>query len=190
MNRRSFLALGLALTACAGTQRARAPRGPRTARDWMPLRTGAAWSYDVQTGVGGDTVLSTLSVVRVDGARFLVRGGARTETYEHRADGVTREGEYILKDPVRPGTTWTGREGATFTIRGVEPTRRVGDVTYRDVVEVERVSPRTRITTTTWFAAGVGVVEIRASTQSSLGTTIEVRSTIRGYSLGEAPAEE
>lgn len=190
MNRRSFLALALALSACAGAQRPSASRGPRTARDWMPLRTGAAWSYDVQTGMGGDTVLSTLSVVRVDGARFMVRSGTRTETYEHRPDGVTREGDYILKDPVRAGTTWTGRDGATFTIRGVEPTRRVGDATFRDVVEVERSSPRTHISTTTWFAADVGVVEIRASTQSSLGTTIEVRSTIRGYSLGDAPAEE
>lgn len=190
MNRRSFvIALALALGGCAGPQRPAAPRGPATARDWMPLRTGAAWSYDVQTGIGGDTVLSTLAVVRVDGERYLVRGGTRTETYELRADGVVREGEYILKDPVRPGATWSGRGGATFTVRGVEPSRRVGDASYREVVEVERVSPDTRIATTTWFARDVGVVEIRASTQSSLGTTISVRSTLRGFTLGDAPAE-
>lgn len=189
MNRRAFLALSL-VSACAGAQRPAASRGPRTARDWMPLRTGAAWSYDVQTGVGEDTVLSTLSVVRVDGARFLVRSGTRTETWEHRPDGVTREGEYILKDPVRPGTTWTTRDGATVTIRGIERARRVGDTTFRDVVEVERSNPSTRITTTTWFGVDVGVVEIRARTVSSLGTATEVRSTIRGYSVGDAPAEE
>lgn len=190
MNRRSFLALAALLAGCASAQRPAARRGPPTSRDWMPLRAGAAWSYDVQTGIGGDTVLSTLAVVRVDGSRYLVRGGTRTETYEFRPDGVVREGEYILKDPVRAGTSWTGREGATVTIRGVEPTRRVGDATYREVVEVERTNPATRITTTTWFALDVGVVEIHARTQSSLGTTVAVRSTIRGYSLGDPPAEE
>lgn len=188
MKRRAAV-IALLLLGCAAAQRPRAPRGPATARDFLPLRTGAAWSYDVQTGIGGDTVLSTLAVVRVDGDRFLVRGGARTETYELRPDGVVREGEYIVKDPVRVGASWEGRSGATFTVRALEANRRVGEVDYREVVAVERLAPGTRIATTTWFARDLGVVEIRASTQSSLGTTVSVRSTLRGYTLGEPPAE-
>lgn len=189
MNRRGALLALLAL-GCAGAQRPRSVRRAGVARDWMPLRTGAAWSYDVQTGIGGDTVLSTLAVVRVDGDRFLVRGGNRTETYEYRPDGVVRERDYILKDPVREGATWTGRDGATYTIGPLEATRTVGGQAFRDVVPVRRETPSTRISTTTWFAAGVGVVEIRARTESSMGTAIEVRSTIRGYSLGDEPAGE
>lgn len=187
MRRRVFLCL-LAL-GCAAAQRP-APARPTLARDWMPLRTGAAWSYDVQTGIGGDAVLSTLAVVRVDGDRFLVRGGSRTETYQYRPDGVMRERDYILKDPVREGTTWTGTDGATYTLGPVEATRSVGGQAFRDVVPVTRSSPTTRITTTTWFAARVGVVEIVARTESSRGTPIEVRSTIRGYSLGDEPSAE
>jgi hypothetical protein len=65
----------------------------------------------------------------------------------------------------------------------------VGDQTFREVISVERVSPTTRIATTTWFAADVGVIEIRARTESSRGTAVEVRSTIRGYSLGDAQTD-
>ena len=188
--RRRDLLLSLVLLGCAGAQRPAAAPRASVARDWMPLRTGAAWSYDVQTGIGGDSVLSTLAVVRTDGDTFLVRGGSRTETYEYRPDGVVREREYILKDPVREGTTWTGRDGATYTVGPREPTRTVGGQVFREVVSVRRETPSTRLTTTTWFAAGVGVVEITARTQSSLGTAMEIRSTIRGYSLGDPPPEE
>lgn len=187
---RGGVVLVMALAGCGSVQRPATARRATVARDWMPLRVGAAWSYDVQTGIGGDTVLSTLAVVRADGERFLVRGGSRTETYEYGPDGVLREREHILRDPVREGATWTGRDGATYTVGPIEATRTVGGQAFRDVVSVRRETPSTRITTTTWFAAGVGVVEIRARTESSLGTAIEVRSTIRGYSLGDEPAGE
>lgn len=188
MRRRVFLCA--LLLGCAGAQRPGAPPPATLARDWMPLRTNAAWSYDVQTGIGGDTVLSTLAVVRADRDRFLVRGGNRTETYQYRPDGVMRERDYILKDPVRQGTTWTGTDGATYTTGAREASRTVGGQAFRDVVSVVRSSPRTHITTTTWFAARVGVVEIHARTESSRGAVIEVRSAIRGYSLGDEPAAE
>jgi uncharacterized protein YgiM (DUF1202 family) len=63
--RRRDLLLSLVLLGCAGAQRPAAAPRASVARDWMPLRTGAAWSYDVQTGIGGDSVLSTLAVVRL-----------------------------------------------------------------------------------------------------------------------------
>ena len=54
---------GLALVAaCSGAQAPRPPRGPLTARDYLPLRPGAAWSYDTATGYGTGTVLSAMSV--------------------------------------------------------------------------------------------------------------------------------
>lgn len=186
---RRHLALIIALGAlgCASAQGARPPRGPLTARDYLPLRAGAAWSYDTQTGYGGDTVLSALSVVRVDGRRFYVRSGTRTETYEYRADGVVREGEYILHDPLRVGATWEGREGGRFEVRGVDQTRTVGGQRYRNVVEVLRTGSSTQIRTTTWYALDVGPIEVDASTTSSLGQSIAVHSTLRGYTHGDAP---
>ncbi len=186
--RRWFLGVALlGAMGCSGAQNAPPPRGPLTARDYVPLRAGAAWSYDTQTGFGGDTVLSALTVVRVDGERFYVRSGGRTETWELRGDGVVREGDYVVKDPVRVGTRWDARDGSHLEIRSVEGERTVGGQRFRHVIEVVRSGSSAQIETTTWYAADVGVVEIRATTDSSLGQRIEVHSTLRGYSLGETP---
>jgi hypothetical protein len=190
MTRRRVLLGGLVAMAalvggCASAQRPAARRAERAA-DWVPLRQGAGWSYDTQTGIGGDAVLATLSVVRAEGGgRFLVRSSnVRTETWEHRADGVVREGRYILRDPVREGTRWQGPTGESV-IASVAPRREVAGQTYRDVVEVVHTARESGIVTRTWFAAGVGVVEIVAGATSSRGTTVQVHSTLRGYSLGD-----
>ncbi len=184
---RRFAPLVALVVACSAPQSARPPRGPLTAKDYVPLRVGAAWSYDTVTGFGGDTVLSALSVVRADGERFYVRSGARTETWERRPDGVVREGEYIVRDPIRVGATWEGREGGRFEVRAVDQTRTVGGQRFTRVIEVVRSGSATGITTKTWYAADVGVVEIDARSTSSLGATITVRSTLRGFTLGDAP---
>ncbi|MFO0609044.1 MAG: hypothetical protein U0324_38110 [Polyangiales bacterium] len=179
------LALGLALASCSGAQTARPPRGPITARDYLPLRVGAAWSYDTATGYGTGTVLSAMTVVRADGQRYLVRTDGRTATYELRPDGVMREGEYYVKDPVRVGATWEGRDGARFEVRAVDQTRTVGGQRFTRVIEVLRSGSSSQIRTTTWYALDVGAIEISADTTSSLGQTISVHSTLRGYTLGE-----
>ncbi len=183
--RRTLFALGALALGCSGAQTPARPRGPLTARDYFPLRPGAAWSYDTQTGFGGDTVLSALSVVRADGPRFYVRSGVRTETYEIRPDGVVREGDYLVKDPVRVGNAWEARDGSRLEIRAVGQSRTVNGHRYPNVIEVARSGSSARIETTTWYAADVGAVEIDARTTSSLGQTITVHSTLRGYTLGE-----
>jgi hypothetical protein len=184
--RRSLLLVCVSTLGCASAQAPPPPRGPLTARDYVPLRAGAAWSYDTQTGYGGDTVLSALSVVRVDGQRFYVRSGTRTETWELRGDGVVREGDYVVRDPVRAGATWAARDGSHLEVRAVNGARTVGGQRFRNVIEVVRSGSQARIETTTWYAADVGVIEVRATTASSLGQTIEVHSTLRGYVLGDA----
>ncbi len=186
MRRRAAVTVLFSLAvACSAPQVARPPRGPLTARDYLPLRLGAAWSYDTATGFGGGTVLSAMTVVRAGGEQFLVRTDGRTATYEIRPDGVVREGEYYVKDPVRVGATWAGRDGAQFEIRGVDGTRTVNGNRYTRVIEVLRTGSSSQIRTTTWYAAEVGAIEIDANTTSSLGQTIAVRSTLRGYTLGE-----
>lgn len=183
MMRRHFWLVGaVVMVACTGAQRPAARRAER-AEDWVPLRQGAAWSYDTETGSGGGTVLATLSVVRVDGRRFLVRSGnARTETWEYRDDGVVREGQYILHDPVRVGTRWDGRTGG-YEIRTAGESRTVGEQRFQNVLSVVHTARETGVVTTTWFAAGVGVIEIRAESTSSRGATVGVTSTLRAYSL-------
>ncbi len=101
-------------------------------------------------------------------------------------DGVVREGDYVLHDPIRVGATWEARDGSRFEVRAVGETRTVGSHTWHNVIEVLRSGSAARIETTTWYAADVGVIEIHARTTSSLGQEISVRSTLRGYDLGES----
>ena len=107
------------------------------------------------------------------------------ERYERRPEGVLREGEYILREPLRAGTSWEADGGGRVEIRSVEASRRVGDQQYREVVEVHRSSPRSRIETTTWYARDVGAIEIVGETVSSIGGRLRVRSTLRGYTRGD-----
>ncbi len=194
MTRRAILfctvAVAVMSVGCSGAQRPAARPVASVARDWIPLRTGAAWSYDTETGLGTGAVLNVLAVVRADGDRFQVRSGNRTETWEYRPEGVWREGEFVLRDPVRTGTTWEGRNGGRYEIRATGLRRTVGDQRFAHVVEVQRANPETRIVTTTWFAPFVGVIEIQASTVSSLGTSTSIRSTLRGFTLGEDEATQ
>jgi hypothetical protein len=181
-------ALGLILVTvvgCATAPPAAPPRGPARAVDFFPMRAGMAWSYDTETGIGGDTVLNVLSVEGVDGEAFVVRSGARRERYERRPEGVLREGEYIIREPLRAGTSWEADGGGRVEIRSVEASRRVGEQQYREVVEVHRSSPRSRIETTTWYARDVGAIEIIGETVSSIGGRLRVRSTLRGYTRGD-----
>lgn len=181
--------LGLFALGCASSQRPHNERhGPARAAEYFPLRAGAAWSFDTETGIGGDTVLNTLAVESTDGTAFVVRSGQRRERYEVRPDGVLREGTYLLHDPIRVGATWPSGDGSVSEVRAAYPSRRVGAVEYADVVEVHRVAARTRIETTTWYARDVGAIEIVGETVSSLGGRLHVRSTLRAFSRGDDAA--
>lgn len=184
---RRWALLVLGALGCATAAPVVAPRGPARAVDFFPMRAGMAWSYDTETGIGGDTVLNVLAVERADGDAFIVRSGARRERYERRPEGVLREGEYVLREPLRVGTAWDADGGGRVEIRAVEPSRRVGEQLYREVVEVHRSSARSRIETTTWYARDVGAIEIVGETVSSIGGRLRVRSTLRGYTRGDEP---
>jgi hypothetical protein len=183
--RSALLALALLGLGCAAAPVAAPPRGPARAVDFFPMRAGMAWSYDTETGIGGDTVLNVISVERADGEAFTVRSGARRERYERRPEGVLREGDYILREPIRAGAGWDTQGGGRAEIRSVEASREVAGQRYREVVEVHRSSPGSRIETTTWYARDVGAIEIVGETVSSIGGRLRVRSTLRGYTRGE-----
>jgi hypothetical protein len=184
IDRRALIVIALGVLGCASAPAAAPPRGPARAVDFFPMRAGMAWSYDTETGIGGDTVLNVLAVEQANGESFVVRSGARRERYERRPEGVLREGEYILREPLRVGTSWEAG-AAHVEIRAIEPSRRVGEHDYREVVEVHSSSARSRIETTTWYARDVGAIEILGETVTSIGGRVRVRSTLRGYTPGD-----
>jgi hypothetical protein len=184
MHRRWLTAVLLAvLSGCAGTQVARRTPRPWTARDYLPLRVNAAWSYDAydQTRAGVATLV-TLRVVREDGATFVVNQGGRSMAiYSYAQGGVLRNAETILADPIVRGTSWQGNDGDTYTIRAVGLRRETPAGTFNDVIEVVRTG-RADFIERTFYAPGVGMIE----SISPVVIDHEIhryRLVLRGYTL-------
>ncbi len=177
------LLAGLLSTACATTQVVREAQRPQTARDYLPLRANAAWSYDARDqSRAGVTTLVTLRVERQDGDTFVVnQGGRTTSIYSYAQGGVLRNAETILADPIVRGTSWEGNDGDTYTIREVGLRRQTPAGTFANVIEVVR-SGRANFIERSWYAPGVGMIE-------SLSPVVidheihEFRLLLRGYTL-------
>jgi hypothetical protein len=179
-----FAALaGASLSGCASTQVVAAPARPRTAREFLPLRRDAAWSYDAHDVTrGGVSTLVSLRVERQDGDTFVVnQGGRSTSIYSYAQGGVLRNGETILAEPIAAGTTWSGMQGDTYVIRAIGQRRTTPAGTFNDVIEVVR-NGREQFTEQTWYAPGVGVIEQRSPVVIE-HEIHEFRLLLRGYTL-------
>lgn len=179
------LSLATSLTGCAGTTVAASPPRARTAREFMPLRRDAAWSYDARDQTtGGVSTLVTLRVERQDGETFVVNQGRSSSVYAYAEGGILRNGETILADPIREGTTWDGMQGDTYTIRAVGQRRVTPAGTFENVIEVVRRG-REQFVERTFYAPGIGVIE--TTTPVVIDHTIhEFRLLLRGYTLDGA----
>ncbi|MCB9666502.1 MAG: hypothetical protein H6715_00040 [Myxococcales bacterium] len=78
-----------------------------TAAILYPLRLGSVWSYDVDTGVGLNT-LAISRVVGVHGTRAEVGAGSTPVAYEVTNAGIWRaDGTgWLLRNPIVRGATW------------------------------------------------------------------------------------
>lgn len=183
------------LAGCAGAQSPEAPSGPRTARDFLPLRRAAAWSFDaVDMDRGGASTLLAMRVVREDGAGgFYVQTGNRgaPAVYAYESAGITRNGETILRDPIEAGTRWRGRLGDNYVIAQTGLTRTVPAGTFRGVIQVVRSAsaatmgpgPTIEYAETYWYAPGVGPIEAEIPVMTEPGEPRRFRLTLRGYTL-------
>jgi hypothetical protein len=173
----------VALAGCAGTQVVREAPRARTAREYLPLRANAAWSYDArdQTRAGVATLV-TLRVERQDGETFVVNQGARsTAIYSYAQGGVLRNAETILADPIVRGTSWQGNDGDTYTIREVGLRRETPAGTFNDVIEVVRTG-RSDFIERAFYAPGVGMIE--STSPVVIDHEIhQYRLLLRGYTL-------
>ncbi len=176
----------LSVTSCATARPVVAPARAFTARDYLPLRRGAAWSYDARDLTRpGLSTLVTLRVERQDGASFVVnQGGRSTAEYTLAEGGILRNGETILADPIREGTRWEGIQGDRYTIVAVGQRRITPAGTFTNVIEVVR-SGRDDFAERTYYAPEVGVIEQRAPVV--IGHEVhEFHLLLRGYTLEDA----
>lgn len=184
----------LVLAACSGAQTAPTPPPERHAREFFPLHAQAAWSFDsTDMDHGGVPGLVTMQVVRDDGAGgYYIRQGQSSTPpalYEYVQGGVTRNGELILSDPIRPGSRWRSRSGDSYTIRNIGLTRTVPAGTFHNVIEVVRSAgdatlvDGTEYRETFFYAPGVGPIEGVVPILVSPGDARRFRLTLRGYTL-------
>lgn len=188
------LGLAAALIGCSGAQTPNAPPRERAAREFFPLHAQAAWSFDSVDMDRQDTSgLVTMQVVRDDGAGgYYIRQGQASSPpalYEYVRGGVTRNGELILSEPIRPGTRWRSHSGDTYAIRNVGLTRTVPSGTFHDVIEVVRTAgdatlvDGTEFRETFFYAPNVGPIEGIVPILVGPGDARRFRLTLRGYTL-------
>jgi hypothetical protein len=136
---------------------------PDRATDYYPLDAGWRWAYDVERGQ--ERILATYAVLERIGDTAIVQAGEERLGYAVRPDGIARReglelGDYLLKTPVRAGTSWPVA-GGTARVTAVGETATVPAGTYPDcaVVEETRTNPDRVIRTT--YAARVGPVLVQ-----------------------------
>ena len=162
----------LIATACAtsggGGPAVIRPRANVTAADYYPLANGWKWAFDVEQD--GVNILATYAVLERSGDVAVVQAGDEKLMYAVTPDGVAQKdgsmmGDYIIKNPLRPGTEWNVAGGrAKITSVSEEVTiDSVGRYAGCVVVEVTRVSPM-RITRTT-FAPDLGPIALEMQVQ-------------------------
>ena len=162
----------LVATACATSGGGGAdvvrPRANATATDYYPLANGWKWAFDVdQDGVN---ILATYVVLERSGDVAVVQAGDEKLMYAVTPEGIAQKdgsmmGDYVIKNPLRPGTEWNvsgGRAKITSVSEEVN-IDSVGRYVGCVVVEVTRVSPM-RITRTT-FAPDLGPIALEMQVQ-------------------------
>jgi hypothetical protein len=100
-------------TACTGTPRATtALPKEHPLLTLYPLTPGAVWSYDVDTGVGLNT-LAISRVISVRGSRVEVGTGSTPIVYEVTSEGIRRQESrgWVLKSPIEKGASWNSDIG-------------------------------------------------------------------------------
>jgi hypothetical protein len=158
------------------------PHGELTAADYYPLVTGWKWAYDVEKD--GLNILATYAVLERSGDVAVVQAGDERLTYAITPEGIAQKeldavGDFIIKNPVRPGSEWSVAGGRAKIVSvderlALEP---AGQFANCLVVEVTRSDPM-RVARTT-YAPGVGWVALELQVQEGQRFVTTTRAHLR-----------
>src|SRR6185369_12229455 len=132
------------------------------AADYYPLDRGWRWAYDLVKD--GQKILAMYGVLERTPDTAIVQAGDDRLLYAIAPDGIAQKegtmlGDFVIKDPVAPGTEWSVLGGKAKIVSVTEEVAtEAGKFSGCAVVEVTRELP-TRVARTT-FAPGVGPVVI------------------------------
>jgi hypothetical protein len=180
------IAICLAVLSGCGASRSAAPADDRLSVDRLyPLRLGAVWSYDVDTGEG----LPILAITRVTALteqRAEIAVGREPIVYERRVEGLFRpdRAAYVLLAPVRAGEQWEAGSGATAEVRSVDKSVTTPAGEFHGCAEIVETGAAGGKTTRTVFCPDVGPVEVESSMPLPESDEIAtVTARLRGYDL-------
>jgi hypothetical protein len=151
--------------------------------DLYPLRSGNAWSYDVNTGDPSST-LAVTRVETVDGSVATVRTGEQTVQYEVREDGirVVSEGAWLFRLPYEDGASWPARGGRTGRLVSTEVSIKTRAGSFTDCLEVVETGGKLELEVRTVYCPSVGPVAVDSTMRSNVSDrSISVHARLRGY---------
>ncbi len=150
-----------------------------------PLQEGNVWSYSVDTGE--DVALSISRVVDVFGSRVEVSSNGQTPVvYETRPEGIFRPNHevWLLKRPIREGSTWPSTGGMTATVSSTTATVETDAGTFRGCVRVEETGGEMERTVRTTYCPQVGPVMLESTMRLDLARRpARVIAKLLGYEI-------
>ncbi len=197
VRRMRLLAVCVAVLGCATAHppEGAAPQGATPSEDpsaYFPLMPGWKWAYHVEKG--GDSLLATYAVVERVAGDATVQGGDERLIYTVLPDGIARRegtslGDYLLKRPVRAGTTWPLAQGEAKVV-AVGRTVTVPAGPFRSCATVEETRTDPARVVRTVYAAGAGpiMLEVQVHDPATGQFVTDTRASLVGLTRpGEDP---
>lgn len=155
----------MGIVAGCATSSSSARRGGGTgneALDFYPLLPGWGWAYEIERD--GSRVLAPYAVIERSNDTAVVKNGDQRIAYAVLPDGIARRegsavGDYVLRPPVRKGTTWPVSAGEATIVDGPK-TVTVASGSYSDCFTVEEVRREPDRVTRTTYCRGTGPIDI------------------------------
>jgi hypothetical protein len=151
-----------------------------------PLRQGAVWSYDVDTGAGLP-ILAITRVIKAEDKHVEIAVGREPIVYERRVEGLFRPDRdaYVLLAPIRTGETWDAGGGARAEVRTVEKDVTTPAGEFHGCAEIVESGGSGGKVTRTVFCPDVGPVEVESSMPmpQAGGEIARVVARLRGFDL-------
>ena len=180
--------LGGLVASCAHRAAGPAPLGrARGARLYYPARAGYIWAYDLRDPLERHSLFTVLKVIEADEEHAVLESGLERFQRNYDSSGVRRDdmGAYLLRKPLKVGTTWDLPAGGRgrITELGVEVKTRAGK--FEDCLVVEETVDE--IVVRKILAPGVGPVHIQVLRVHSggHGHLLLNEATLRSFSSGE-----
>jgi hypothetical protein len=184
---RLAVALCLLLLAACGGSRTKAKTDHRLSVDRLyPLRQGAVWSYDVDTG-GGLPILAITRVTKAEANQVEISIGRQAIAYERRDGGLFRPdcGSFQLRAPVREGESWEACGDATAEVRSVQKDVTTPAGEFHGCVEIVETGGAGGKVARTVYCPDVGPVEVESTMPipEGGGELARVIARLRGFDL-------